>query len=119
MAMENERIHDRLNLWAEWRIRRDSGSLGFPRKCAFVKDVGSSYWLPEMESASFEIEKCVVTLQHELKEAVMEKYIRLGTPEQKAMRLGIGERMFRQRLASARAEIKRLLDCIHKGVPLK
>ncbi len=116
--MVNTYVESRLNLWAEWRHRRLTDALGYPRRAAFVREPGSGYWTPEMESASYEMDKCVVALIDERKLAVLECYATTGTREQKAKRLGCCLRTYEYRLEAAKIDLLGYLNDLAAGVPL-
>jgi DNA-directed RNA polymerase specialized sigma24 family protein len=114
----NTYVMSRLCLWAEWRLRRDDGGLGYPRHSAFAKSPGAGFWSPEMDSAACEMDQCVCALERDLHQAVMEEYTRTGTQEQKAKRCGCTAKTFCARLERAYRELLGLMNDQAAGLPL-
>lgn len=116
----DEYVNIRLNSWAEWRLRKDNNALGYPSQSPTVrlmpKDGG--FWTPEMDSAAFEMDRCVVALEFELKQVIMESYTKTSTVKQKAAACGIEERMYYYRLSAAKRELLGYLNDMAAGVPL-
>lgn len=108
----------RLQIWQAWRLRKQDHGLGYPRHSAFTKPAGSSFWTPEMESDSYDMDKCVVALRSELKAAVMQCYTRTGTQEQKAKALGVSVRTYHYRLGDAKRQLLGYLNDLAAGVAL-
>jgi DNA-directed RNA polymerase specialized sigma24 family protein len=114
----NTYVMSRLCLWAEWRLRRDDGGLGYPRHSAFAKSPGAGFWSPEMDSAACEMDQCVCALERDLHQAVMEEYTRTGTQEQKAKRCGCCLATFKNRINKAHSELLGLMNDQAAGLPL-
>lgn len=108
----------RLNQWADWRARRLDGGLGYPKKSAFVINPAGGEWSPEMDSAAWEVEQCVIALRNELKDAVMKRYTETGTKEQKAKRCGCCVRTYDNRVDTAHREVLGFLNDLAAGVEL-
>jgi DNA-directed RNA polymerase specialized sigma24 family protein len=118
MAMVYTFVMDRLRVWAIWRIRRDEGGLGYPRKSAFAKTEGSSFWTPEMDSASVEMDQCVCALPPALRQVVMLEYTRTGTQQQKANECGCCLRTYTNRLGAAYQALLGLMNDQAAGIKL-
>lgn len=108
----------RLRVWAEWRLRRDDGGLGYPRNSAFAKTPGSGFWSPEMDSAGLEMDECVCALRGDLRQVVMLEYTRTGTQQQKANECGCCLRTYLNRLESAYIALLGLMNDQAAGLPL-
>ena len=107
-----------LVLWAQWRVRKfDSGS-GYPTKCAFVKQVGSGFWTPDMDSQCINVDKAVCALIPERRDVVMAHYTWAGTKEFKANRCGVCVRTYDARLSMAHHDMLGLLNDLAAGVKL-
>lgn len=99
-------IKQTLELWASWRVRREQGGMGYPKKSAFVREASSSgFWTPELDSKCYLIDAAVCSLMQERKQAIMVYYTQTGTNEQKANRCGISLRTFERRLDMARLDL--------------
>lgn len=111
-------VISQLGLWALWRVRRSDGGLGFPRKSNFAKDEGSGFWTPEMESAAYSMEKCVLALRSDLREAVIQEFTKIGTQRQKASDCHCCLSTYKSRLATAYRELLGYLNDVAAEVPL-
>ena len=106
-------------MWANWRARRMDGGTGYPTKSAFVINPGSSgYWSPELDSKCYDIDRIVVILSSERKEAVMKHYTVTGTKEQKAKLCGCCVRTYDARIDMAHRDILGYLNDIAAGIAL-
>lgn len=109
MKKELNYIQVRLLSWADWRVRRDNGGLGFPKKSAFVKQSSGSFWTPEMDSQCYEIDENVSLLINERKQVILAFYTQTGTHEQKADRCGLSISTFYRRIQDAEDELSKIL----------
>lgn len=116
--MLNTYLMHRMNVWADWRARRLDGGLGYPKKSAFVVNPSSGDWSPEMDSAAWEVEQCVLALRYELRDVVMKSYTESGTKEQKAARCHCCVRTYDTRLTMAYREILGFLNDMAAGIKL-
>jgi len=116
--MINTYVVSRLNMWALWRLRRDDGGLGYPRKSAFTTEPGGSFWTPEMDSASTEMDACVCALRDQLKQVIMLEFTRAGTQEQKAKLCSCHVNTYKNRLNAAYNELLGYLNDQAAGVAL-
>ena len=111
-------VISRLRVWSEWRLRRDDGGLGYPRKSAFAKSPGSAFWTPEMDSAAVEMDQCVCALRPELRQAIMLEFTRTGTQQQKAMQCSCALSTYKDRLVTAYKDLLGLLNDQAAGIAL-
>lgn len=111
-------VASRLDLWARWRLRRDDNGQGYPRHAAFAKPVGGGVWSPEMDSAAYEMERCVIALRSDLRLVVIHEYTKTGTQEQKAKLCGCCLSTYKSRLNMAANELLGYLNDIYAGVDL-
>lgn len=117
MMLDTYVMH-RLSVWAEWRIRRDSGALGYPGHSPFVKVPGGGYWTPEMDTACYEMDQCVCSLRQDLRQAVLLEYTRTATQAQKAVECGVSLRTYQYRLEAAYRELLGLMLDQAAGIDL-
>ena len=112
-------VFKKLQVWAEWRIRKVDGGLGYPKKSAFEK-VGliDSFWTPELDTELIDVDKAVCLLIPERRDVVMQSYTQGGTKEQKARRCGISVRTYDLRLDMAHKDVLGLLNDLAAGVKL-
>lgn len=103
-------IQIKILMWADWRVRRDNGGLGYPKKCAFVRTTsGGGFWTPEMDSECYAVDQQISALAAERKQIILVYYTQIGTHEQKAFRCGVSLSTFKRRIAEAEAELSKLL----------
>ena len=107
-----------LLLWSQWRVRRHDNGSGYPTKSAFVKEVGSGFWTPDLDSQCINVDKAVCALIPERREVLIKHYTEVGTKEFKARRCGVCLRTYDARLAMAHHDMLGLLNDISAGVKL-
>lgn len=114
-------VASQLKIWADWRIRREQGGTGFPRKVSFLKVApqASGYWTPEMDSQAYQMDQCVMALDEILYKAVVASYIHTTTLEQKCNFCDCKERTYRYRLADAHQKLLGLMNDLAAGIPIK
>ena len=113
-------IQIRLLTWSDWRVRRDDGGLGYPRKCAFTQEPSrGGYWTPEMDSQCYELDSVIVLLEADLKQAILFSYTRTGTNEQKGRWCGISRSTFERRVEQAEQALIILLKVKSQASALK
>ena len=109
----------KLQLWAEWRLRKADGGLGYPKKSAFERvSPSATFWTPELDGELIDVDKAVSALITERRDVLMQSYTQSGTKEQKAKRCGISIRTYDLRLELAHRDILGLLNDIAAGVDL-
>ena len=111
-------VTNRLIQWANWRLRKLDGGLGYPKKSAFVINPGGGEWCPEMDARCVEVDKAICVLLPERKDVLMQCYTTIGTKEQKAKRCGISIRTYDARLDMAHHELLGYLNDLACGVAL-
>jgi len=117
--MVDTHLYDQIILWANWRIRRGDGGLGYPKHAAFAKQsVGGGFWTPEMDSVCHDVDKAVCALKDEIKDVLVACYCLAGTKEGKCRQLGCCVRTYDNRLNEAHRQMRRLLLDIAAGIPL-
>jgi len=109
----------RLSLWAEWRIRRKDGGLGYPRKSAFVRETSSGFWTPDMDSGCMDVDVAVCGLLPERRDVIMQCYTQLGTKSTKASRCGCCVRTYDARLEMAHKDVLGFLNDLAAGIEVK
>lgn len=117
--MINTFVHERLILWANWRMRRGDGGLGYPKHAAFAKqNMGGGFWTPEMDSVCLDVDKAVCALELQQKEVVVACYCLAGTKEGKAKQLGCCVRTYDNRLSEAHRKVLSYLNDLAAGIRL-
>lgn len=81
-----------------------------PQTCGF--------WSPEMDSAAYEVEQCVLALIPERKAVVMQEFTKVGTREQKAKACGCAVNTYKSRLDFAYQDILGLLNDLAAGIAI-
>ena len=97
-------INERLNQWADWRLRHEDNGIGYPRQCPYTRmtpSSGSGFYSPELNEAAMEIDTAVCALPDNLRLVVMVMYTRTSTCKQKARDCQVAERTFFDRLHRA------------------
>ena len=110
-------IHPRLERWAEWVLRRESGGLGYPRECSYTRLAARSGngFVPSADHESWQTEQAVVLLARSdelLHQVITVRYLSTRTPEQMFRVCNCSERTFYRRLQDAREIIKKSLDTL-------
>lgn len=113
-------VAGRLKVWAEWRIRRDHGGIGFPRKVSFLKVAPqvSGYWTPEMDGLAYEVEQCVMALDQILYDAIVACYLHTTSIEQKKIFCGCTKMTYYNRVSSGHRAILGFLNDLAAGIKL-
>jgi hypothetical protein len=96
---------NKLELWANWYLRKLDNGGGYPKKSAFVTTPGGGFWTPEMDSQCYEVDKAICSLINERKDVLMAYYTKTGTNEQKAKTCGCSLRTFYTRVDMAQHDI--------------
>lgn len=110
-------INDRLNQWADWRLRRDDNGIGYPRQCPYTRmatNSGGGFYSPEINEAAIEIDQAVCALRDDLRLVVMVMYTHTSTTEQKAKDCGVSVRTFWRVLHQAHVRVMEWLNDAHE-----
>jgi len=116
--MLNTFVVAKLCHWANWRAKKEQNGLGFPSKSSFAKSAGSTFWTPEMNSAAYEIDRCVSALTSDYREVIIRNYTESGTQEQKADRCRCHVRTYQNRLGMAHNYILGYLNDLAAGIDI-
>jgi DNA-directed RNA polymerase specialized sigma24 family protein len=114
-------IDFRLVQWADWRARREDSGLGYPRQTSFSRlGAAGSFgaWTPEMNDQAYEVEKCVMALVAERREALLQMFCRTSTVKQKCVECFCSERTFYNRISAAKRDILGYLNDLAADIPL-
>ena len=114
-------VVNQLGVWAEWRLRRQDNGQGFPKQVAAFTRNGprsSATWNLEMDSAAYDMERCVLALIPERKLVVMQQYTVSSTQMQKARACGCVVNTFKQRLTMAHRDLLGYLNDLASGIQL-
>ncbi len=113
-------VAGRLNSWADWRLRRDEGGLGFPRKVSFLKVAPqfSGYWSPEMDSQAYEMDQCVMALERIYFDVIEACYLHTTDVKQKAQYCGCSVSTYYTRIGNAHKAILGFMNDLAAGVKL-
>ncbi|MGY1490735.1 hypothetical protein ACW4YW_15115 [Methylobacillus pratensis] len=114
-------VAGRLKVWADWRIRRDQGGVGYPRKVAFLKvaPTPAGFWTPEMDSQAYEMEQCVMALDEVLYDAVVACYLHTTSLDQKLIFCGCKKDTYYRRINQAHKVVLGFMNDLAAGMTLK
>lgn len=59
-------VNSRLVMWSEWVLKREAGSLGYPRECPYTRLMqrsGGAGFKPDLDSDAMEIDKILTDLK--------------------------------------------------------
>lgn len=114
-------VPNQLCIWAEWKLRRENGGTGYPRKVSFLKVAAqpSGYWSPEMDSQAYDMDKCVMALDEILYRVILSCYTHTTTLEQKFIFCDCAKKTYYRRLAEAHKALLGLMNDLAAGIPLK
>lgn len=64
--MLNNYVNKRMVDWANWSLKREDGSLGFPKQCSYTKlaaSGGGSGYVPDLDSDAMEVDRIMAKLK--------------------------------------------------------
>jgi len=114
----------RINQWAEWRIHRNDGGTGFPKKVPYadLMPKSQSTHYPEMSEECLDLEKCVMAVKAvnaELYAVLMMAYTEPNmTVEQKFKRIGCCKQTFYTRIGQVHKMVSEYLIDLSIGMTL-
>lgn len=114
-------VPSQLGIWAEWKLRRENGGTGFPRKVSFLKMAPqpSGYWTPEMDSLAYDMDKCVMALDEILYRVILACYTHTTPLEQKLIFCDCKKDTYYRRLDQAHKLLLGFMNDVAAGIPLK
>lgn len=114
-------VPTQLSMWAKWKIRREQGAGGFPRKVSFLRDAPqqSGFWTPEIDSQCYAMDKCVMALDEVLYRVVLSFYTHTTSLDQKFIYCDCKKTTYYSRLDAAHQALLGLMNDLAAGIPLK
>lgn len=64
--MLNTYVTKRMVQWSDWALKREDGSLGYPKQCSYTRlaaSGGGSGYIPDLDSDAMEVDKILISIK--------------------------------------------------------
>lgn len=118
-------VAQRLNQWAEWKLRRHDEGLGYPKQVAWFDNLpkgGFTQFTPDVKDECIEVDQCVIAVlatDAKMYEVLVLTYCELNmTVEQKAKRIGCCVNTYKSYIGLANRLVLGYLNDVACGLKL-